>query len=174
MNEEAYPGDASSLISIARADAFEEIMSCIDGIGVPPGVWREAVDAGEEIGASEVPRNRDAEIRGFLERLSLDETQIALAASIASEHRLGRGESEVLALAGPGTRAIVGEGRAARAARSLGIVPVSTLFLPVLGRERGRLDADEAVALLRRLAVPTGATAEAVYAIEDRLRKDTR
>ena len=123
MKREAYPADASSLIYIAKADAFEEIMSCIDGIGVPPGVWHEAVDAGEEIGAAEVPRIRDAEARGFLQRLSLDEDQVALAASIASEHRLGRGESEVLALARPGTRAIVDEGRAARAARSLGIVP---------------------------------------------------
>ena len=174
MKKEAYPADASSLIYIAKADAFEEIMSCIGGICVPPGVWQEAVDAGEEIGATEVPRIRDAEARGFLQRVSLNEDQVALAASIASEHRLGRGESEVLALARPGTRAIVDEGRAARAARSLGIVSVSTLFLPVLGCERGRLDADEAVALLRRLAIPTGATAKAVYAIEDHLRKDTR
>lgn len=174
MKREAYPADASSLIYIAKADAFEEIMSCIEGIDVPPGVWREAVDAGERIGAAEVPRIRDAEARRFLKRLSLDEDQVTLAASIASEHRLGRGESEVLALAQPGLRAIVDEGRAARAARDLGIVVVSTLFLPVLGRERGGLTASEAVALLRRLAVPTGATAAAIYAIEDHLRTDTK
>ena len=168
---EAYPADASSLIYIAKADAFEGIMSCIDAIGVPPGVWREAVTGGEEISAPEVPRIRDAEVRGFLRRFTLDEDQIALAASIAGEHRLGRGESEVLALAEPGTRAIVDEGRAARAARTLGIVPVSTLFLPVLGRERGSLSASAAIALLRRLAIPAGATAQAVYAIEDHLRR---
>ncbi len=174
MRREAYPADASSLIYIAKADAFEEIMSCVDGIRVPPGVWHETVDAGEEIGATEVPRIRDAETRGILERVSLDDDQVALAASLASEHRLGRGESEVLALARPGTRAIVDEGRAARVARSLGVTPVSTLFLPVLGRKRGRLGRDEAVALLRRLAIPTGATAEAVYVIEDHLPGDTR
>jgi hypothetical protein len=169
MTREAYPADASSLIYIAKADAFEEIMTCTDGIGVPPGVWREAVDARDQIGRAEVTRIRDVEARGFLGRLSLDEGQTALAASIASEHCLGRGESEVLALSQPGSYAIVEEGRAARAARSLGIMPVSTLFLPVLGRRRGRLDAREAVELLRRLAIPTGASAEAVYAIEDHL-----
>ena len=174
MKRKAYPADASSLIYIAKADAFEEIMSCIDGIDVPPGVWREAVDAGEEIGAPEVPRIRDAEARGFLTRVSLDSDQAARAATIAGEHRLGRGESEVLALAGPGARAILDEGRAARAAQSLGVVPVSTLFLPVVGHQRGKLTPAEAVALLRRLAVPTGASAEAVYAIEDHLTKEAR
>jgi predicted nucleic acid-binding protein len=174
MKREAYPADASSLIYIAKADAFEEIMRCIDGIGVPPGVWREAVDAGDEIEAAEVPRIRDAEARGWLQRLSLTEEQVALAASIASEHRLGGGESEVLALANPGTRAIVDEGRAARVARSLRVTPVSTLFLPILGRERGEFSPNEAIALLRRLAVPTGASAEAVYAIEDHLMESTR
>ena len=173
MKHKAYPAD-SSLIYIAKADAFEEIMSCIDAIVAPPSVWREAVDAGEHIGAAEVPRIRDAEAQGYLLRSSLTETQGALATSIVGEHRLGRGESEVLALARPGGHAIVDEGRAARAARNLGIVPVSTLFLPVLGRRSGRLSAREAVDLLRRLAIPTGATAGAVYVIEDHLRKNTR
>jgi predicted nucleic acid-binding protein len=174
MRPEAYPADASSLIYIAKADAFEEIMSCIDGIEVTPSVWREAVEAGEEIGAPEVPRIRDGEAWGLLTRVSLDPDQLTRAATIASEHRLGRGESEVLALAAPGTRAIVDEGRAARAAQRLGVVPVSTLFLPVVGRERAKLDADQAVALLRRLAVPTGATAAAVYAIEAQIREEAR
>lgn len=174
MRREAYPADASSLIYIAKADAFEEIMSCIEAIAAPPSVWREAVEAGERIGAPEVPRIRKAEARGSLRRVSLEEGQVTLAAWIASEHRLGQGESEVLAVARPGSYAIVDEGRAARVGRRLGIVPVSTLFLPVLGRERGGLSATEAVALLRRLAVPTGVSAEAVHAIEDHLRAGTR
>ena len=173
MNEQAYPADASSLIYIAKADAFEEIVSCVDKIEVAPSVWREAVDAGEAIGASDVPRMREAEARGFLRRVSLAADQVALAASTAAEHRLGRGESEMLVLAQRGAQAIVDEGRAARAAQRLGILPVSTLFLPVLGRARGTLTAGDAVELLRRLAIPTGASAEAVYTIEAYLTKGT-
>src|SRR3990172_1059072 len=99
MMAEVLPGDASSLIYIAKADAFEEIMSCVVAIEVPPSVWHEAVEEGERVGAPEVPRIRDAGPRGLPRRAGREEPQAALAASIAAEHRLGRGESEVLALA---------------------------------------------------------------------------
>lgn len=173
LSEGEVPGDASTLIYLAKADAFEAAGSCVPTILVPPGVWREAVEAGEQFGYADVPRIRAAETSGLLRRLELSAAEETAAGSIASEHRLGLGESEVLALART-TRALVDEGRAARAARALGIVPISTLFLPVLGRRRRTLDAGPAVELLRRLAVVTGARAEVVFAIEEALRKDPR
>jgi predicted nucleic acid-binding protein len=168
------PGDASTLIYLAKADAFEAAASCVPTILVSPGVWRESVEAGEELGYPDVPRIRTAEATGSVRRVELSTIEAAAAGTIASHHRLGLGESEVLALARTGRRALVDEGRAARAARALGIVPISTLFLPVLGRRRGELGASGAIELLRRLAIVTGARAEVVFAIEEALRKDAQ
>ena len=65
---------------------------------------------------------------------------------------------------------LVDDLRAVRVATALGLEPISTLVLPVLGRLAGRLEVEEAVELVRRLAMPIRASAAAVYAIEDRLR----
>ena len=171
MSQEELPADASTLIYLAKADAFDEAAACVAGILVPPSVWREAVDEGERIGAIEVPRIRDATAARLLQRVDPSAAELALASVLAGQYRLGAGESEVLALGKPIGRAIVDEGRAARVAQSLGIVPVSTLFLPVLGRRAGALDGDEAIGFLRRLAVVMGARAETVFAIEKELRR---
>ena len=172
-SEQELPGDASTLIYLAKADAFEAASFCIATILVPDAVWREAVDAGERFVYPDLPRIRDAEAAGWLRRVDLSDDEQAMAGTIAAEHRLGLGESEVLAVAQPVGRALVDEGRAARAARALGIVPISTLFLPALGRRSGRLDEAAALAALRKLAVVTGARAEAVFAIEEHLRKES-
>jgi predicted nucleic acid-binding protein len=172
--EGGIPGDASTLIYLAKADAFTEASRCVSSILVPPSVWREAVQDGERIGAPEVPRIRAAAQQGFLLQVYLSARQQGLAEEIRSEHRLGRGESEVLALASRSGTALVDEGRASRVAAGMGILPVSTLFLPVLGARRGSLEPQQAIALLRRLAVVTRARADAVYAIEERLRRKTR
>ena len=173
MNREELPGDASTLIYVARADAFEAVSACVPTILVPSGVWREAVTAGEQFGYPDVAAIREAERRGWLRRVELEDRDQVLADTIATQHRLGLGESEVLALGRRTRRAIVDEGRAARAARALGIVPISTLFLPVVGRRAGRLDLASALDLLMRLAVVTGARAAAVFALEQELRRET-
>lgn len=172
MVSQELPGDASTLIYLAKANAFDEARACLDAILVPPAVWRESVEAGERIGAPEVGRIKEAVEAGFLRRVELREDVEEIANRIAAEHRLGPGESEVLALASGRCRAIVDEGRAARVARSLGITAVSTLFLPVLGRQRGGLAAEDAVRLLHRLAVVAGARADAVLMIEMYLREE--
>src|SRR6266508_1601994 len=134
--DQEVPADASTLIYLAKADAFMEVGLCVAGLLAPPSVWREAVVDGERIGALEVPRIRAAQ---SLRQVDLSEAQGALARTLASEHRLGAGESEVLALGRSAGYAVVDEGRGARVARSLGIVAISTLFLPVLGRRGGAL-----------------------------------
>lgn len=174
MEEQELPGDASTLIYLAKADAFTDIRSCIDGILVPPAVWREAVEDGERFRYPDVPRIRAAADDRFLTRVELDEAARALAGTIATEHRLGVGESEVLALGRGGGRALVDDGRAARVASALGIIPVSTLFLPVLGCRAGGLGRAAAMELLRRLAIVTGARAEAVFEIERSIEETTR
>jgi predicted nucleic acid-binding protein len=174
MEPEGIPGDASILIYLAKADAFQVAHSCVGTILVPPSVWREAVDEGERIGAVEVPRIRTAAEAGWLRRVELSEREEVLAATIAGVDRLGVGESEVIALAGRGGWAILDEGRAARVAEARGIKVVSTLFLPVVGRRARTLEEDEAIDLLRRLAVVIGPRAEVVYAIEQHLRMEQR
>ncbi|MDQ2910863.1 MAG: hypothetical protein M3R39_07600 [Actinomycetota bacterium] len=170
--DQGIPPDASTLIYLAKADAFQQAQRCVQTILVAPSVWREAVDEGERIGAVEVPRIRAARDDGSLRLVSLSQGELADAASIAAGHRLGAGESEVLALGTRLRRAIVDEGRAARVADALGIESYSTLFLPVLGRRRGGLDEEEAMSLLHRLAIVIGPRAEVVLAIERHLRTE--
>jgi predicted nucleic acid-binding protein len=171
MEEDIAPGDSSTLIYLAKADAFGEVANCLAAILVPPAVWREAVEAGERRGAPEVTRIRSAEHAGFLRRIELDANLRQLADTIADEYRLGAGESEVLAVGATLGRGVVDEGRASRVARSLGILPISTLFLPVLGRQRRGLGEREALQLLWRLAVVTGARADVVFVIEQHIRR---
>jgi len=92
----------------------------------------------------------------------------------AGRFRLGAGESEVLASARRGGEVLVDEGRATRVAESLGLVPVSTLFIPVLGVVRGQLDLPSARDLLHDLAVVTGARADVVLRLERIMRRWTR
>ena len=174
MKSAELPGDASTLIYLAKADAFTDARSCIDGILVPPSVWREAVEDGERFSYPDVPRIRAAAEDGFVSRVELDDAAQALAGTLATEHRLGVGESEVLALGRGGGRALVDDGRAARVASALGVVPASTLFLPVLGCRRGGLGQAAAIDFLRRLAIVTGARAETVFEIERFIEEVTR
>ena len=166
------PGDASTLIYLAKADVFELARKCVPAILVSPAVWREAVVEGERIGALEVPRIRAALEAGSLEAVELSAPEAALADTIAAVDRLGSGESEVLALAMQVGQAMVDEGRAARVAEARGITVVSTLFLPVVGRRSGNLGEEEAIEFLRRLAIVIGPRAEVVYAIEQNLRTE--
>jgi predicted nucleic acid-binding protein len=167
--EEELPGDASTLIYLAKSDSFALAARCVRAILVPPSVWRETVEAGQRVRAPEVPRILAME--GFLKRVELADADVRLAATIAAEHRLGRGESEVLALGRAYGRVLVDEGRATRVARALGITPVSTLFLPLLGKRAGDLREDEAIQFLSQLASVTGVRADVALVLESEIRK---
>jgi predicted nucleic acid-binding protein len=167
--EEAHPADASSLIYLAKCDAFTDLERFLPGLLVPPAVWEEAVEAGERIGAPDVTALRRAFDRGFLRRIGLRPAEARRAATLAETHRLGRGESEVLTMGRRFAWCVVDEGRASRVAATLGVATLPTLLLPVLGHRSGRMDAGEAMKLVRRLAVVAGARAEAVFAIEAEL-----
>jgi len=171
MDDQGPPIDTSSVIYLAKAGAFEDACRCVGSLRIPPAVWREAVEAGEARGAPEVAEIRVAVREGRLE-LATPSARIARRArEIASRHALGSGESEVLALARRGGRVIVDEARATRVAESLGLTPISTLFLPVLGVAEGRLALTAARELLHRLAGVTGARADVVLRLEQALRR---
>ncbi|MBI5709836.1 MAG: hypothetical protein HZC42_05935 [Candidatus Eisenbacteria bacterium] len=174
MEKAGSPADASTLIYLAKAEAFELAWKCVGRLAVPPSVWRESVEAGDRKGAVEVARIRLAHESGLVRRVQLSTRTATRAREIAARYLLGSGESEVLALGGRGGRVIVDEGRATRVAESLGLVPVSTLFLPVLGAARGRLGEPSAVELLRRLAGITGARADVTILLERLIRRNSR
>jgi len=171
MEQDDVPVDATTLIYLAKTDSFEIARLCVRRLLVPPGVWREAVDEGERSGYADASRIRPLEATGFLRRIELDAEQERRAGVIATAHRLGTGESEALAIARPGGAVFVDDARAARVAASFGLVALSTLFLPVLGRRRGCLDTGTAHDLLRRLAIVSNARAETVYEIEKALKE---
>ncbi len=169
MEERAWLADASSLIYIAKCNAFEAMNRCMGVLAVPPGVWKEAVEHGERIGAGEVPRIRLAVKAGFVIRVGLPSRAERLAKVIASEQRLGRGESEVLALTRPGDPCLIDEGRASRVASDRRLRPLSTILVPVLGARRGRIGVDEARELIRCLGAAANATAQVLLAAEREL-----
>jgi hypothetical protein len=167
---EELPADASCLIYLARMDGFRVAARCVDALVVGPAVWREAVEDGERFGYDDAERIRAATETGFVRRVVPEPEELAFAGELATTWRLGQGESEALALGrGPG-RAVVDDGRAAKVAVTIGIEPVSTLFLPAFGAMRG-LEEGEAVQLLRQLAVVMSARAEAVFVIENFIRR---
>jgi predicted nucleic acid-binding protein len=168
---EETPADASSLIYIAKADAFDGVAR-VRKLLAPPAVWREAVVDGDRVGAAEVPRIRAAEAASALERVALSASEQRLAGTIAVENRLGSGEREVLAIGLSLGRAVIDEGRASRVGRALGIIAVSTLFLPVVGWRSGGLSRRDAIALLRRLAAVTGARSDVVQEIENEFGRE--
>lgn len=170
QSPEELPADASCLIYLARIDAFRRAAQCVDALVVGPAVWRESVEDGERYGYHDAQRIRDAAETGFVQKVDLAPEVAAFAGDLATTWRLGQGESEALALGRERGRAVVDDGRAARVAVTVGIEPVSTLFLPALGALRG-LDHDEAVQLLRQLAVVMSARAEAVFAVEKFIRR---
>ncbi|MFN0153116.1 MAG: hypothetical protein ACKVUT_01895 [Gaiella sp.] len=166
MEERGLPADATCLIYIAKIDAFELAGRCVPRLLVPPAVWRESVVDAERLGYTDAQRIRAAEQTGIVHSVALDAETGRRAADLASSWRIGQGESETLALARDVGRAIVDDGRAARVAEAVGIEPVSTLFLPVLGALAGMSRAD-ATGFLRRLAIVASARAETALEVEE-------
>ena len=167
MNQaEDVPSDATTLIYLAKADAFELAPACAMRLIATPAVWREAVEDGEDAGYADASLIRDAEKSGHVLRVALSQSESLAASRIASTHRLGQGESETLAIVTPDGRVLVDDGRATRVALALGYVAISTLFLPLLAVQLGGLETSHAKAVLRRLAQVASARAEAVIELE--------
>ncbi len=163
------PADASSMIYVAKANAVELLHRVFPRVDVPPAVWREAVIRGEEKGAPEVIRIRQAERRAWLRQTTLTPAQHRASRSLAAASRLGEGESQVIAVTRPGQRCILDDKRAVRVARNRGIRPISTLLVPVIGWRRNLINADEAVRLVRLLGVASGALAETTLVLEEEI-----
>src|SRR6266511_2738087 len=150
------PADASSMIYVAKANAFELLHRVFPRVEVPPAVWREAVIRGEEKGAPEVIRIRQAERRAWLRQTTLTPAQHRASRSLAAVTR-------------PGRRCILDDKRAVRVARERGVRPISTLLVPVIGWRRNLINAEEAVRLVRLLGVASGALGETTLVLEEEI-----
>lgn len=162
--------DASTLIYLAKARGFKEVSSWVMPMDAPPAVWDEAVVAGARIGAPDVVEIQRAQRAGLVRQVQLSAKARTRAARIREEHRLGAGESEVVAIGHEYPFVILDEGRATSAALAMGLSVVSALFLPVLAYRRGSLTPSRARQLLRRLSMVTGASAEVLQRFEEELR----
>jgi predicted nucleic acid-binding protein len=171
-HKEELPADASTLIYLAKARAFDVVTACEMALLAVPGVWREAVEDAEAAGYADAAAIREAGRVGRVRRLDLHADQEQRASEIASTHRLGQGESETLAVAGSGERVLVDDGRATRVARALGLVPLSTLFLPVLAVRSGGMERRDALTRLHSIATAANARAETVITLETWIRRE--
>lgn len=174
MKATGTPADASTLIYLAKADAVGLAARCIGTLEVPPSAWREAAEARQEKYQQEVGRMRLGEQSGFLRRVPLTERIKRRAGEIAFRYHLGAGESEVLALGDPGSHVILDETRALRVAEELGLAPIRTLRIPLLGVSQGRLSGHAAMDMFHRLAVESNARTEIVVRLEHSLRRYLR
>lgn len=172
--EDGFAADASTLIYLAKTDAFAEASEVLGVIRVTSAVWEEAVRAGEAKGAPDVARIRQALEDGHVRLVELGDREQTQAEALASRGRLGRGESETLGLVARNGVAIIDDARASRVAAASGIRAISTLLLPVIGRRTGRLDDSRARGLLHRLALVIHPRAEVLLAVENRLEEEVR
>lgn len=168
--ERIAPADASCLIYLAKVDGFEALVPIVGKLLAPPGVWFEAVEEGERIGASDVSRIHKATELRLVERVELKGSEVIEADRLRALG-LGRGECEALAIAGRTGIVLIDEGRGSRVARDLGFEPISVLQLPLIAVENGRIKTQEAVELVRRLAEVMNLRADVLIAIERRLNR---
>ncbi len=167
----AIPIDASCAIYLAKADGLTAASAALGPMLMPPSVWFEVVVQGERRAAPELQSIRRSVAAGALVPGRLDKAEIALARRIAADFNLGAGESEVLALGRRSDVVLVDDHRATRAGRTLGILTLETLMIPVLCRERGTLDGREASLLLEQIALQMDVSAERMLRVRRRIEE---
>ena len=152
MEESGTPSDASALIYLAKAGALTVAAEYLGPLLIPPAVWREAVESGEQRGSPDAAVIRMAVDPGVVKPVRLHAAQSQRAIRLARVFGLGAGESEVLAMGAQRDVVLLDEHRATRAARHLGILCIETIVLPGLCAQAGVLDRARALALLDELA----------------------
>ena len=166
METNAILVDTSALIYLAKADAFREAHVSVGVMLAPPAVWEESVEAGIVRGLSDTEVILRAQDEGWVSTVKIAPRAESLALRLAERHRIGRGESQVLALAKRGTRVVVDDIRATRVAVALGHIPLPSVFLPVVGMREQGLSRPRAMEMLRRLARVTTISADQLARLE--------
>lgn len=173
MKQDGILADASTLIYLAKADSFHEAHVVVGVMLIPPAVWQEAVDDGARRGERDPAVIMAAIERGYARRVTIAPTSEQAAHDLGERYRLGRGESQLLAIRARGNRVLIDDSRAARAAAALGLVPVSTVSIPILGYHERTLGGPVALDLLHRLARVVSLRADTLARLEVRLEDRT-
>ena len=166
MGSKGTLSDASTVIYLAKADALAQAYVLAGGLLVPPAVWGEAVNVTEGRRQLDQQRIRSARDAGWIRVVSLSPSTARRAGQIGQQRRIGPGESQLLALARKGSFVLMDDRRASRVARSMRVIPMRTIAIPVLGMRRGLIAPSEALELLRRLAGIIGERADVVMRLE--------
>ena len=174
MAEHGVPADTSTLIYLAKADLFREVPSCFGTIVVPDAVWTEAVEAGERVGRTDPSRIRTAAAQGWLRKAAPEARTMMAAHDIATRYGLGRGESQVIAVASTSVEVMLDDRRAIRVASSMGLRPVRTIRIPELGCARGCWSVSAGLAMLRKLSVIVAVRADTLSLLERAIRRRPR
>jgi predicted nucleic acid-binding protein len=159
------------LIYLAKANAFAEAHAVLGVLGIPPFVWKEAVDSGETRGLKDPAATRMALEQCHIRKLVLTPPQERAAWALGRDYRLGIGESQVIVMARRRARALLDDARAADVADSMGIQVVSTTDLPVLAVAKGPLDAGRALELLYRLAQSMTIPSDRILWLQTRIKE---
>jgi predicted nucleic acid-binding protein len=171
MSAGGIPTDASSLIHLAKAGQLELAHKALGPLLVPPAVWVEAITEGERIGAVEVPVLVQGFGNGWLRRVELGAKSISQARTLVERHGLGQGEAQVMAIAGEYAWILLDEHRGARRAEGIGIVVMTSLLLPLLCVDRGLLDTEGGIVVLRAIALHSNPKFEQLAQCERDIRR---
>jgi predicted nucleic acid-binding protein len=174
MKSSSFISDASALIYLAKCDAFSEATAVLGVLGVPPAVWKEAVEAGESRGLPDAAATRLALEKGWLRRLVVTPAQERAGWALGRTHRLGAGESQVLVMARQGAIALMDDDEAAAVARMMGISVMRTPQIPVYGVRRGVFNVERGLNLLDRIAAVTTLPAGLLQQLLAKIEGDRR
>lgn len=108
--------DASPLIVLGKMEQAELLRKLYGRVLVTPSVWEEAVTRGREMGARDAAYLEKFAEGQRISRARLSAREQELAQRLRNEARVGRGESEVLAVANIRKALAVLDEKAARAA----------------------------------------------------------
>ncbi len=149
--------DASPLIYFAKMAQLEFLAQVIGSVAIPPAVYREAVEVGQELGYRDADRIVAAIGAGWIVPVELTGTELQMADEIGSDPRLGPGECETIACAVCRRwTALLHDRRARHLAAVRGVrtmQAVDVLFLALLRRH---FSLDKFKRLLSHLAAVSG------------------
>jgi len=136
--------DASAFIALAKVGRLRLLPEACGWAGITPAVRREVVEEGRAAGAPEVRQIERAIEEQWIREVRLSVAEKKLARQMVTGARLGKGESESLALARSRNWTVVLDDKEARwLAETAGVEYLGTAGVLLEAFVAGRFDYDE-------------------------------
>ena len=146
--------DASPLIIIAKLQEIDALYETYELLGIPPVVFREAVEGGKRRAKDDALVIEAAIRAGLVQILALSEEQNRFAQDLHASGAFGLGESEALAYArDTGVRLIIEERKGRALARAHGTSYTVLQVFPLEGYIQRKISYERCIDLLDRIAV---------------------